>query len=246
MNNFNTIIIADGEIPPPIYWDFYSYKQLICTDGAAVVLQRFKINPNIILGDLDTLLSQFKTESQIQKQFPQAKLIRERDQNTTDFEKSLLFARNEADYPILFLGIFGKAIDHSLHNLCLFSQFSQSILNTTNRTAINTNLVAQVPPMVWLNEFKGTTQWGFMLPEHCCIHTEIGQTISFFPMAEAELSSQGLSWELSKTKLSQQNNHSVRNKASKNRLYLHTKGLCFVILTQKRCPIVEPQANNCK
>ncbi|MCS5708568.1 thiamine diphosphokinase [Candidatus Berkiella cookevillensis] len=244
MNNFNTIIIADGEIPSPTYWGSYSYKQLICTDGAAVVLKNFEINPTIILGDLDTLLSHFKTEAQIQAEFPRAKLIRKQDQDTTDFEKSLLFAQNKNDYPILFLGIFGKAIDHSLHNLCLFSQFSSEAINRTAITNGTAKIEAAPPPMVWLNEFKGTTQWGFMLPPNCCIHTEIDQTISFFPMPEAELSSTGLYWELSNTKLSQQNKHSVRNKASKNRLYLHTKGLCFVILTQKRCPIVELQLNN--
>lgn len=239
MNNFNTIIIADGEIPSPTYWASYSYKQLICTDGAAVALQNFKINPTIILGDLDTLLSHFKTEAQIQAEFPHAKLIRTQDQDTTDFEKSLLFAQNQSDYPILFLGIFGKAIDHSLHNLCLFSQFSSEAINRT--ATMNGTAKATPPPMVWLNEFNGISQWGFMLPPYCCIYTEIGQTVSFFPMPEAKLSSTGLHWELSNTKLSQQNKHSVRNKASQNRLYLHTKGLCFVILTQKHCPIVELQ-----
>lgn len=242
MNNFNTIIIADGEIPSPDYWGSYSYKQLICTDGAAVALQNFKINPTIILGDLDTLLSHFKTETQIQTEFPQAKIIKTHDQDTTDFEKSLLFSQNHSDYPILFLGIFGKAIDHSLHNLCLFSQFSSE---ANNRTAIiNGTAKPVLPPMVWLNEFNGVTQWGFLLPTYCCIYTKIAQTVSFFPMPKAELSSIGLHWELSNTKLSQQNKHSVRNKASQNRLYLHTKGLCFVILTQKHCPIVELQPKN--
>ena len=234
MLNFKTIIVADGEIPAPQFWPSFNQAQLICTDGAALKLQRLGVIPNIIIGDLDTLLSHYPSTTLLQLQFPSSQIIKIDNQDTTDFEKSLIYSTKHLSFPVLCLGIFGQALDHSLHNLCLFSNYS-----LRKNISLPANTVLNSINIMWLHEFSGTIQWGFLLPPKCCITTKPNQTISFFPMPEATLSSQGLKWELRNKHLSQNGFNSVRNKTADTTLMIDTNGLCFAILTQSDTPHIQ-------
>lgn len=221
MIKFRTIIIADGEIPDRTHWPSFHQAQLICTDGAALTLQRMGIEPHFIIGDLDTLLSKYHFISHLKGQFPNTKIVNVQHQDTTDFEKAINYTITHLEPPILCLGMLGRAFDHSLHNLCLFADYASK-----SPTPLD---------WLWLHEHDGIRQWGFILPKKCIIGTKTNQIISFFPMPEATLTSTGLKWELNNTRLSQVQGHSVRNKTINSTLTLNTKGLCFAILTQS-CP----------
>lgn len=244
MMHFKTLIIADGEIPNHQDWSSIQYEQLICTDGAAVALKQMGVMPDIIIGDLDSLLLSYKTSSNIQKAFPPSKIVQQTEQDTTDFEKGLLYATQHLSPPFLCLGIFGNAIDHTLYNLCLFAKYcgiSLSAIDAHGNEPHGTAIPTPEPsyPMFFLNMDETATQWGFMLPPKCRIYTEANRLISFFPMPTASITSEGLHWELKQSQLSQQGAISVRNRSAAPVIRLETLGQCFVILTQSTCPKIE-------
>lgn len=227
MINFQTILTADGDIPPKSFWEICSYEYLICTDGAADVLRHLGQQPNIIIGDLDTLINRYGSLESIKKTFPKAKIIQKIQQDSTDFEKAINYATTNLSGSLLCLGLFGKAIDHTLHNLSAFCKIVPPIFATN-----------KLPSISWAHQFGDTRQWGFVLPQQCSIYTEPNQLISFHPMPEATLSSDGLKWELNDSLLHLSGGASVRNRTQKKRITLRTKGICLAILSQAQCPVV--------
>ena len=225
MTDFKTILVADGVIANPKHWTNFSYTKLICTDGAALLLQQIGQLPGVIIGDFDKLLQSYSSLTLIQLQFPHAELHQHTEQNSTDFEKSLIYASQKTNFPVLCLGLFGQALDHSLHNLSLFAQYAQKAGRLTD--------------WIWLNEEKDSAQWGFLLPPACALKTQPGQTISFYPFHEAKITTEGLKWELKGTTLTQKGPHSVRNLTLKDKVVLRTEGVCFVIVTAPTCPALQ-------
>ncbi len=221
MTTFQTLIIADGDIPPFDILANLNYTRLLCLDGAASVLQRNKIKPDIILGDLDSLLKQYDSIENIQSNFPQSRIIHTPDQNKTDFEKGLDYVLQHGVKSILCVGLFGKALDHTLYNLSIFARYSQKL------------------PLTLLHTFENQKQWGFMLPPECCIYTQINTTISIYPLTESIISSKGLEWELNNIKLNPLGMQSARNKALSNRIKLETQGNCLYLQVSEQCPTLE-------
>lgn len=234
MTTFKTILVADGEIANHTAWDRHQFEHLICTDGAADVLRSANMMPDTIIGDLDSLLLTYPSMSLLALQFPSANIIKQEDQDTTDFEKGLIYAQQHLEAPVLCLGLFGKAIDHTLHNLCLFAKYAAKY--SAAKMISNT---PQIPPLVWFNAFESEHQWGLLLPNNCCIYTEIDSIISFFPMNEATLTTQGLKWELKQQKLAQNGFQSVRNRSCSTKIEVTCHGACFAILSQYDCPKIE-------
>lgn len=221
MTTFQTLIITDGDIPPFDILVNLNYTTLLCLDGAASVLQRNKVKPDIILGDLDSLLKQYDSIKNIQSDFPQSRIIHTPDQNKTDFEKGLDYVLQHNTNPTLCVGLFGKALDHTLYNLSVFARYSQKL------------------PLSLLHTFENQKQWGFMLPPKCCIHTQISTTISIYPLTESTISSDGLEWELNNTKLSPLGMQSTRNKAISNQIKLETQGDCLYLQHSEQYPTLE-------
>lgn len=227
MQTFSTLIIADGDIPTFETWQPFvqhnTTSKLICTDGAAVSLSGMGVQPDVIIGDFDTLLRLYKTHAAIQDAFPGAILLPKSDQESTDFEKALNYVadhHSSSSDPILCLGLFGQALDHTLYNLCLLAKYKA------------------LPPLIWMQALDEThREWGFLLPQKCCIYTEPGASISFFPLPSCQITSQGLQWELNATNLAQLGRHSVRNQAKNPKVILSTEGECFIIIGSREPPI---------
>tara|TARA_R110002110_G_scaffold124505_2_gene301882 strand:+ start:31636 stop:32313 length:678 start_codon:yes stop_codon:yes gene_type:complete len=222
MTPFQTLIIAGGDMSPPdIPSNIATHQTLLCLDGAATVVQRYKITPDIILGDLDTLVIQYANIRQIQAAFPKSTIVHTPDQNKTDFEKALDYVVQHNLGTVLCLGLLGKAMDHTLSNLSLFARYSTIV------------------PLTLLHSFENQKQWGFMLPPKCCIHTQINQTTSLIPISEAIVSSKGLKWELEHAKLNPLSFNSVRNKTQSEQLFIETQGNCLYLQCSEQMPRLE-------
>ena len=107
------LIIGNGNPPSPSVLDYYVSKcaVIIALDGAAITLQKRKIQPDVIIGDMDSL-----TPEQIDLFLSQGVVvIRDSAQDTSDISKGLTWSKNQ--YPekhIDVIGIDGGRLDHRL------------------------------------------------------------------------------------------------------------------------------------
>jgi len=124
LNYSKAQIFCDGVLPDAatLANRFFSDYLKIACDGAANHLLGFGFFPDIIIGDLDSFTPDV---------FPslnpkQTTLIEDADQETNDLEKALNFALNKGIKQIEIIGGLGKRIDHTLKNLSVLLQFSNS------------------------------------------------------------------------------------------------------------------------
>ena len=108
---YNSIIALNGNIPSSL--PAFSDIPLIAADGASDKLLSMGIIPDIVIGDLDSLLAP-SSKSQI---------IHIQNQNQCDFEKALHYCKSHHLFPALIIGVEGNELDHVLNNLALISQY---------------------------------------------------------------------------------------------------------------------------
>jgi thiamine pyrophosphokinase len=150
---YKSILCLDGALPPSSFFKDIKLP-IIAADGAANSLINTGIEPELIIGDLDSI-----NEKLIKKRT----ILKIPDQNTTDFEKAIDYiAQNNLSPPII-LGINGGYIDHILNNINLFSSinamcYSEDIIGFTVQDKIELDLLV------------GTKLSIFGFP-NCCLST---------------------------------------------------------------------------
>ncbi|KQC06582.1 MAG: hypothetical protein APR54_07060 [Candidatus Cloacimonas sp. SDB] len=92
---------------------------IIAINGGSEICHRMSINPDYILGDLDSVTAV------LQNKFPEAKIIRSTDQNTSDMQKALEFANTLNPEKIRIINAFGLRSDHAVSNLLVFDSYPQ-------------------------------------------------------------------------------------------------------------------------
>lgn len=202
---FETLIVANGDIPSKALWSDIHYSFLLCTDGAAKKLKSLNLEPNAIIGDFDSLPNPAI-------EFPQSQIQKVDDQNTTDFEKALQYCMKFSNKNIVCVGALGGFADHALHNLSLLLRYSQHL------------------DLCLLNPTAEGREWIFALKPHTRICTPENSLISFFPFPEATLTASTLEWPLDRTHLTQIGNAAVRNRTTSKITEITCTGacLCFV------------------
>ena len=113
------LILLDGESPSRntliAYWDRSDLR--VCADGAATICLDYGLEPDLIIGDLDSLAPN------LQSRFSSAKILEVTDQSTTDGEKAIQYCVDQGYRRINLLGALGKRVDHSLYNLGLLRKY---------------------------------------------------------------------------------------------------------------------------
>lgn len=160
---------------------------VIAADGAA----RW-VNADYIVGDGDSIES--------------PKLIRIPDQDTTDFEKCIAFARERELLPSLVLGMSGGEFDHVLGNVQALLRHSQG------------------QNLFFLDPYPGGLKIGIPL-ENGEFQTEVkpNATVSLIPFGSCTLTTEGLVWEIQKQTFTLDGPLSVRNRAKGNRIRFDVK-----------------------
>ena len=124
MEKTDAIIFLNGKISFKILKKYYKKGvYLICADGASNSLKKHKIIPNIILGDLDS--SKKETLEYFRKKGVEIRKIEE--QETTDFEKALMYAMEFNLNKILIFGASSKRQDHTLNNYSVLKRYYKSL-----------------------------------------------------------------------------------------------------------------------
>jgi len=119
------ILLANGNAPGKkliLFLQKKGYEYLICADGGANHARRLNLCPDIIMGDLDSIL----TET-LKYYSSRTKIIKIKRQSDTDVEKCLKFAINNKFEECVLLGVIGDRLDHSFCNLGIVLKFSDKI-----------------------------------------------------------------------------------------------------------------------
>jgi len=121
----SVLIIANGEPPGTDILIELAAKSdiIIAADGGSNSCYEKNINPDFIIGDLDSI------EEAALKHFNYCEIIKIEDQNSNDLEKALQFSQTLKPDIIRVTAAFGKRLDHSLANLLLLqTRFQQQTL----------------------------------------------------------------------------------------------------------------------
>jgi thiamine pyrophosphokinase len=122
IQNFKTVILADGSFPTteiPLSF-LQQADRIICCDGATEKLLNFGLNPDYIVGDLDSL------SEELQNRFSPI-LFPNPDQETNDLTKAVQFCIDHGRDEITILGATGKREDHTLGNLSLLTDYAEKV-----------------------------------------------------------------------------------------------------------------------
>jgi thiamine pyrophosphokinase len=106
-------IISKGQRESKEFYEKYlrDIDIIICADGGAEYLLDYKIIPNIIVGDFDSINT---------KSFEGIELVKySKEKDETDTELALRIALDRGSKEIIFLSATGNRLDHTLANLSL-------------------------------------------------------------------------------------------------------------------------------
>jgi thiamine pyrophosphokinase len=169
------VILADGNFP--VHHVPLSYlraaEHIICCDGSAESLILADLEPEAIVGDLDSL------DTGIAERFAN-RLYKDSEQDTNDLTKAVKWCINKRYKEIVILGATGKREDHTIGNISLLAEYAREInvimvTDTGTFTPLLKNSVIKCFP---------------------------GQQVSIFSInPETEVTSAGLKYPLNKRRL---------------------------------------------
>jgi thiamine pyrophosphokinase len=118
----DAVILADGRFPTHSIPLAYLRKadHIICCDGSAESLIAADMEPEAIVGDLDSL------DPLIAERFAD-RLFRDSDQDTNDLTKAVRYCINKRYTEIVILGATGKREDHTIGNISLLTEYAREI-----------------------------------------------------------------------------------------------------------------------
>ncbi len=200
------IIIGNGEKPSKSVISRLQkngFTDLICADGGANNLFKLNIIPKLIIGDLDSIKPDV-----LEYYSSKTKVIKVKDQNSTDIEKCLnkLIKMNYSE--VVLLGCTGNRLDHSLGNLSIMYKYAEKI---------KTHLVHyQSFISIFSNNFS--------------LKTTPGETISFFGLNPViKIKTAGLKYNLNNETISFGYRESISNEALKDIIYMEVSDKIFLI-----------------
>jgi thiamine pyrophosphokinase len=190
-------IICTAPIPDliPIKERIVGYPILIAVDGGANHCHEMGLQPDLIIGDLDSVdphvLRAFGEVPQ--KRYPT-------DKNETDLEYALELAMHPKIEEITVFGALGGRTDHTLGNLILLSRYPGKVFLETENERL------------------------FVIPKHVEIAVEPGQTISLIPLngPVKGINTEGLKWALKDGTLDK-NFIGVSNEATASKVAISVK-----------------------
>lgn len=114
-----TVILANGSFPRRkcLLETLCAASRIVCCDGAAANLLRAGLEPDLVVGDLDSL------DPALKKRFGE-RLLHESEQETNDLSKAFRACMARGWRDIVILGAEGRREDHLLGNASLLPMFA--------------------------------------------------------------------------------------------------------------------------
>jgi len=119
------LIILNSKLPRKNVLDKFLklFKYIICADGGANRIKKLNIIPDIIIGDLDSVSD--KTIIYYSSRGVEIRKIDE--QETTDFEKSLIYCLTKKIKECVVFGATSSRADHTLNNFSILKRYYKKI-----------------------------------------------------------------------------------------------------------------------
>lgn len=117
-----TVIIADGNFPThevPLSY-LREAGMIVCCDGSAQGLLDFGMNPDAIVGDMDSL------SRELAERFSD-RIHEDKEQETNDLTKAVQWCHGSGYNDITILGATGKREDHTIGNISLLAEYSEYV-----------------------------------------------------------------------------------------------------------------------
>ena len=142
-----SVLLANGQYPEHKFplQVLKEAKHIICLDGAVNTLCRNRLNPNIIIGDMDSI------DNQLREKYSDI-IIEDRDQDENDLRKALKWLDENGYSDISILGATGLRDDHSIANI--FSILNQDF-KIEAKILTDYGIFQIVKNKVELSSFKG-------------------------------------------------------------------------------------------
>ena len=122
LSHYSTIIVGNGEAPQgeiPLLF-LQGARFIVCCDGALDKLLQLGIQPDIVIGDCDSLTDEARVK------FKDI-IIEDLDEECNDLQKALKYCRRQQFGPVAILGASGLRDDHQLANLSILNMYSASM-----------------------------------------------------------------------------------------------------------------------
>jgi len=170
-----TVIVADGTFPThdiPLGY-LKNAKRIICCDGSAQNLLLTGMQPDAIVGDMDSL------NDELANRFAD-RIYLDENQDTNDLTKAVSWCIDMGYKDIVIVGATGKREDHTLGNISLLAEYVRSV-----------NVIMVTETGILRPLLKSSA-----------ISCFAGQQVSIFSIdPETEVTSFGLRYPLNKTKI---------------------------------------------
>jgi len=182
----------------------YGYDFLIAADGGANNLRELNILPDLVIGDLDSILTD--TLNWVKKS---SEVVQIKRQNDTDVEKAIKYIIKKKCPQAIIIGGTGNRLDHSIANLSFLIKYFDKI----NLLLVHMDSI--LIPYSGYNEIK----------------VRKGEIISLYTFKPGvEVSAKGLKYKLNKTSLMFGVKDSTSNIAVSNKISLNAEnGIAFLI-----------------
>ncbi|MBM2814016.1 MAG: thiamine diphosphokinase [Ignavibacteria bacterium] len=183
---FDAVVCLDGDLPSREILDQVAGIPVLAADGGAIKLYRIGIIADYVIGDLDSFKSMPESIN-----FPAHKIIERPDQETNDFEKTLVFAESLGYMNLIIFGFHGGLLEHTLNNWSVLIKIARRL----NLCVFDNGRYCL--PISY--SFK--------------IQTHAGEIISLIPQPAAILTTKNLKWELTNEELRLGSREGARNVA---------------------------------
>lgn len=118
-------IFLNGDLPNKKVVRNYINKDtfILCADGGANDISKYKLLPDAVIGDMDSIksakLSEFKKKN--------IEIIKIDEQETTDFEKCLMYCLDKNFKKIYIFGGASPRADHTLNNYSIMRRYCKKL-----------------------------------------------------------------------------------------------------------------------
>jgi len=170
-----TVIVADGSFPTHEISLGYlrNAKRIVCCDGSAQSLIIAGMQPDAIVGDLDSLSDELVTRYA-------DRIFLDESQDTNDLTKAVSWCNEMGYKDIVIVGATGKREDHTIGNISLLTEYVKDM------NVIMVTDTGVLKPFLHSSEISSFP----------------GQQVSVFSIdSETEVTSQGLRYPLNRTKI---------------------------------------------
>jgi len=118
-----TLLICNGEAPGAALLRRLAARAslVVAADGGANAALRAGVRPDVVIGDLDSLLPSTA------RRLPRARIIRVARQDNTDLEKALDFIAAEAPSRVMIAGATGGRVDFTIGNLSVLWNYTERL-----------------------------------------------------------------------------------------------------------------------